>query len=70
MKLYFGQLLDYSSGNTSEIYMNIEEFSDTIVKLYEVLKDRGFPYGMDDHYPTAARACMACRPDSAVIDCN
>ena len=25
---------------------------------------------MDDHYPTAARACMACRPDSAVIDCN
>lgn len=70
VKLYFGQLLDYSSGNTSEIYMNIEEFSDTIVKLYEVLKDRGFPYGMDDHYPTAARACMACRPDSAVIDCN
>lgn len=64
VKLYFGQLLDYSSGNTSEIYMNIEEFSDTIVKLYEVLKDRGFPYGMDDHYPTAARACMACRPDS------
>ncbi len=49
--------------------MNIEEFSDTIVKLYEVLKDRGFPYGMDDHYPTV-KACMAGRPDSAVIDCN
>ena len=59
-----------ASMQNAEVAASNEVFSDTIVKLYEVLKDRGFPYGMDDHYPTAARACMACRPDSAVIDCN
>lgn len=70
VKLYFGQLLDYSSGDSSKMYMDIEEFSNTLVLMYEMLKNREFSYGMDDHYPIAARPCMACRPDSAVIDCN
>ena len=69
LKIYFGQLIDYSDDDCSDLYLNTEEFAREVEKLYDTLRHKGFKYGLDDHYPTNARACIANRIDTAVIDC-
>ena len=69
LKIYFGQLIDYSGKDNSDIYLTQKEYADVIEQLYYTLRKRGFRYGLDDHYPSGARPCIANRIDSAIIDC-
>jgi uncharacterized protein len=69
LKIYFGQLIDYSDSYHSQLYFSQEEYAKAIEELYSLLKKRKFRYGLDDHYPVNARPCIANRIDSAIIDC-
>lgn len=69
LKIYFGQLIDYSDTYHLELYFTQEEYAKAVEELYFLLKKRGFRYGLDDHYPVNARPCIANRIDSAIIDC-
>lgn len=69
LKIYFGQLIDYSDKDNQDIYLNQEEYAKVVEELYIGLRKRNFRYGLDDHYPTSARPCIANRIDSAIIDC-
>ena len=69
LKIYFGQLIDYSEKDNSELYFSTLEYSTVVQKLYILLRNRGFWYGLEEHYPTIARACIANRMNTAVIDC-
>lgn len=69
LKIYFGQLIDYSDTYHADLYFNQKEFAKAIEILYSLLKKRKFKYGLDDHYPVNARPCIANRIDSAIIDC-
>lgn len=69
LKIYFGQLIDYSDKDNVNLYLNQEEYARIVEKLYVTLRKRNFRYGIDDHYPTSARSCIANRVDSAIIDC-
>lgn len=69
LKIYFGQLIDYSDTYHSELYFNQEEYAKAVEELYSLLRKREFRYGLDDHYPVNARPCIANRIDSAIIDC-
>lgn len=69
LKIYFGQLIDYSDNFHEELYFNQEEYAKVIEELYSLLRKRRFRYGLDDHYPINARSCIANRIDTAIIDC-
>ena len=69
LKIYFGQLIDYSDIYHSELYFTQEEYAKIIEKLYSLLRKREFRYGLDEHYPVNARPCIANRIDSAIINC-
>ncbi len=69
LRIYFGQLIDYSDVEHKNVYLNQIEYAKAVEELYLVLKEREFNYGLDDHYPTGARPCIANRIDSAIIDC-
>ena len=69
LKIYFGQLIDYSDTDHPEVYFNQEEYAKVVEELYSLLRKRKFKYGLDDHYPVNARPCIANRIDSVVIDC-
>lgn len=69
LKIYFGQLIDYSDKDNSNAYLDQKEYATLVEELYETLRKRGFSYGLDDHYPSNARPCIANRIDTAVIDC-
>lgn len=69
LKIYFGQLIDYSDKDNSDVYLDQVEYGALIERLYRTLRKRGFRYGLDDHYPSSARPCIANRIDTAVVDC-